>query len=356
MYRKHQADRLPPVNPLTLAVQRTPGNLIGYVMRNPACTVCKLLLTALAGAAAPAWAQSYPAKPIRMVVAFTPGGASDVIARIVGTKLSERWGQQVIVDNRPGAGGSIGAEHVARSAPDGYTLIMGTSSEIVINPALNTKVGYDSARDFSPVSMIAVIPLVLAVHPSMPVKSVRELVALAKARPKAINYASAGTGTATHLGTEMLKSAAAIDIVHVPYKGGPPGASDVVAGHVQVILGTPSTVLPFAAGGRLRVVAVTASKRSPSFPGVPTVAESGFPGFDVVLWSGVLAPAGTPQEIVNRLHGELTRILALGDVRDNLARQGADLDLKSPAEFRAYVTAELAKWAKAVKDSGVRLE
>jgi len=325
-------------------------------MRNTACAVCKTCLAALVGVSAPAWPQSYPAKPIRMVVAFSPGGASDVIARIIGAKLSERWGQQVIVDNRPGAGGSIGAEHVARSAPDGYTLLLGTSSEIVINPALNPKVGYDSARDFAPVIMIASIPLVLAVHPSMPVKSVRELVALAKARPKSINYATSGTGTATHLGVEMLKSAAAIDMVHVPYKGGPPGASDLVAGHVQVISATPSTILPFATGGRMRVLAVTGSKRSPSFPDAPTVAESGFPGYEVALWSGVLAPAGTPREIVTRLHAEITRILALGDVRDNLARQGADLDLKSPAEFGVYIAAELAKWAKVVKDAGVRPE
>lgn len=325
-------------------------------MRNPAGTVCKLYLAALVGVTAPAWSQGYPAKPIRMVVAFSPGGASDVIARIIGAKLSERWGQQLIVDNRPGAGGSIGAEHVARSAPDGYTLILGTSSEIVINPALNTKAGYDSARDFAPVIMIASIPLVLAVHPSMPVKSVQDLVMLAKARPKAINYATSGTGTATHLGIEMLKSVAAIDMVHVPYKGGPPGASDLIAGHVQAILATPSTLLPLATGGRLRVLAVTAGKRSPSFPDVPTVAESGFPGYEVVLWSGVLAPVGTPREIVNRLHGEITRILALGDVRESLARQGADLDLKSSAEFGAYIVAELAKWAKVVKDAGVRLE
>ena len=325
-------------------------------MRNTASAVCKTCLAALICVSAPAWPQGYPAKPIRMVVAFSPGGASDVIARLVGARLSERWGQQVIVDNRPGAGGGIGAEHVARSAPDGYTLILGTSSEIVINPALNPKVGYDSARDFAPVIMIASIPLVLAVHPSMPVKTVRELVALAKARPKSINYATSGTGTATHLGVEMLQSAAGIDMVHVPYKGGPPGASDLVAGHVQAIMGTVSTVIPFAAGGRVRVLAVTGSKRAPSFPEAPTVAESGFPGYEVALWSGVLAPAATPQDVVNRLHAEITRILAAGDVRDSLARQGADLDLKSPVEFRAYIVAELAKWAKVVKDAGIRPE
>lgn len=325
-------------------------------MRNSIDTVCKVYLAALIGVSAPAWPQGYPAKPIRIVVAFSPGGTSDVIARMVGTKLSERLGQQVIVDNRAGAGGSIGAEHVARSVPDGHTLMLGTSSEIVIHPALNAKVGYDTARDFAPVTMIASTPLVLAVHPSMPVKSVRDFVALAKARPKAINYATSGTGTATHLGMELLKSVAAIDIVHVPYKGGPPGVSDLVAGHVQAVSGTPTTVLPFVATGRVRVLAVTAGKRSPSFPDVPTVAESGFPGYEVVLWAGVLAPAGTPREIVNRLHGEFTKILALGDVRESLARQGADLDLKSPVEFGAYIAAELKKWAKVVKDSGVKLE
>ena len=319
-------------------------------------TACKICLAALAAFAVPGWAQTYPAKPIRMVVAFTPGGMSDSVARIIGTKLSERWGQQVIVDNRPGAGGSIGAEHVARSAADGYTLILGTSSEIVINPAVNPKLGYDTARDFAPVSMLASVPLVLAVHPSMPVKSVPEFVALAKARPKAINYASSGTGTATHLGVELLRLVAGIDIVHIPYKGGPPGVSDLIAGHVQAVLGTPPSLLPFAASNRVRVLAVTAGRRSPSFPSVPTVAESGFPGYEVVLWAGVLAPAGTPRDIVNRLHGEIARIVALGDVRESFARQGADMDVKAPAEFGAYIGTELAKWAKVVKSSGVKLD
>jgi tripartite-type tricarboxylate transporter receptor subunit TctC len=324
--------------------------------RNILCGLQVLSLVALAGFVALARAQSYPTKPVRIVVAFSPGGASDVIARLVGAKLSERWTQQVVVDNRPGAGGGIGAEYVARSAPDGYTLLLGTSSEVVINPALNSKVGYDSARDFSPVAMIASIPLVLAVHPSMPVKSLKDFIALAKRHPKEINYASSGTGTATHLGMEMLKSRAAIDIVHIPYKGGPPGAADLIAGQVQAILATPSAVLPFATGGRMRVLAITAARRSARLPDVPTVAESGYPGFDVLLWSGVLAPAGTPRDIVTRLHAEVVKILALNDIRENLARQGADLDIKSPEEFSAYIVAELAKWAKVVKDSGARLE
>lgn len=315
-----------------------------------------VLAAGVVGVVGDAWAQTYPSRSIRMVVAFSPGGASDVLARILGGKLAERWGQQVVVDNRPGAGGAIGAEHVARSAPDGYTLMMGTSSEIAINPAINRKVGYDSAKDFAPVAMVAAIPLVLAVHPSMPVKSVKDFVALAKSRPGAITYASSGTGTATHLGMELLRIAAGIDVVHVPYKGGPPGAADVVAGQVQALLGTVSTVLPFAKGGRMRVLAVTSPRRAESFPEAPTVAESGYPGFEVVLWSGVLAPAGTPADIVNRLHGEIGRILALPDVKENIARQGGDVDLRAPAQFGTYIAAELAKWAKVVKAAGVRAE
>jgi tripartite-type tricarboxylate transporter receptor subunit TctC len=315
-------------------------------------------LVVLAGLclAGSAWSQAYPTKPVRIVVAFSPGGATDVISRIVGGKLAERWGQQVLIDNRPGAGGSIGAEHVARSAPDGHTLIMGSLSEIAINPALNPKLAYDPARDFAPVVLVASVPLALCVHPSIPVRSVKDYVALARAKPQSINYASSGAGTTTHLGMELLRTAAGIELVHVPYKGGPPGAADVVAGQVQAILGTVSTVLPFSRAGRMRCVAVTSTRRSGSFPEVPTVAESGYPGYEVVLWSGLLAAAGTSADIVARVHGETAKILALPDVREGLARQGADIDLKSPAEFAAYLTTELAKWSKVVKASGVKLE
>ncbi len=315
-------------------------------------------LVALAGLclAGSAWSQVYPSKPVRIVVAFSPGGATDVISRLIGAKLAGRWGQQVVIENRPGAGGSIGAQFVARSAPDGHTMIMGSLSEIAINPALNPKLAYDPARDFAPVVLIASVPLALCVHPSIPVRSVKDYVALARAKPQSINYASSGTGTTTHLAMELLRTAAGIELVHVPYKGGPPGAADVVAGQVQAILGTVSTVLPFSRAGRMRCVAVTSARRSGSFPDVPTVAESGYPGYEVVLWSGLLAAAGTSADIVARVHGETVKILALPDVREGLARQGADIDLKSPAEFAGYLTTELAKWSKVVKASGVKLE
>jgi tripartite-type tricarboxylate transporter receptor subunit TctC len=303
-----------------------------------------------------AFAQAYPTKPIRLIVPFPPGGSTDIVARIVAQKLGDRLGQQVLVENRGGAGGTIGTEAVAKSAPDGYTLVLGTTSTHVVAPNVYGKIGYDPVKDFAPVSLVAVTPYLLVVNPGVDVKSLREFVGYVKARPGKLNYASAGTGSTTHLAMEMLKSAAGLYIVHIPYNGNGPAGTAVIAGQVEFLFGSLPAVLPHAKSGRVRPLAVGTPKRSPSLPEVPTVAESGFPGFDASLWLSVMAPAGTPAPVVDRLHKEIVAAIASPDAADALSKAGAEPITSTPAELAAMVKDGVDKYAKVVKQAGVKPE
>jgi tripartite-type tricarboxylate transporter receptor subunit TctC len=300
-------------------------------------------------------AQTYPAKPIRIVVPFAPGGGADIIARILGQKITESWGQQVVVDNRAGASGNIGAEIVAKSAPDGYTLLM-ASSALAINPSVYKSVPYDALKDFAPITQPGLLPNILVVHPSLPVKTVKDLVALSKSKPGQLSYASAGAGTGTHLAAEMFKLMAGVNMVHVPYKGGGALISDLLGGHVVLTFATLPSVMPYIKAGRLRPIAMTTSKRWPGLPGVPTIAESGFAGFEISTWIGLLAAAGTPREAISKLHGEVVRILKLPDVRGRFEELGIEPVGDTPEQFAQYIKAELAKYAKIARQSGARVD
>jgi tripartite-type tricarboxylate transporter receptor subunit TctC len=327
---------------------------MGKTMAN---TLTKAMILALGTLAShPALAQAYPAKPIRLVVPFPPGGSTDIVARIVAQKLSDRLGQQVVVENRGGAGGTIGAEAVAKAAPDGYTLVLGTTSTHAVAPNVYAKIGYDPVKDFAPISLVAVTPYLLVVNPSMNVKSLPEFVGYVKARPGKLNYASAGTGSTTHLAMEMLKDAAGLYIVHIPYNGNGPAGTAVIAGQVEILFGSLPAVLPHAKSGRVRPIAVGTPKRSPSLPEVPTVAESGFPGFDASLWLAVMAPAGTPAPVVDRLHKEIVAAIATPDAADALSKAGAEPITSTPAELAAMVKDGVDKYAKVVKQAGVKAE
>jgi len=297
----------------------------------------------------------YPSKPLRIVVGFPPGGNSDFVARAVGRGLGELWGQQVIVDNRPGAGGNVAAEIVAKAPPDGHTLLLGVFAHAV-NPSLYTKLPFDALRDFAPVILCASSANILVVHPSLPVKTVKELIALAKAKPGAITYASAGNGTASHLAGELLKMRAGIDIVHVPYRGTGLAHTDLMGGRVTMFFAAMAGTLPSVQAGRLRALGVTTIKRWPGAPNVPTMVEAGMPGFEINSWSGLLAPAGTPKEIVVRLNTEVARILRSPETAERLYSFGAEAIDNTPEEFAAYINAEFLKWAKVIKAAGLRAE
>ena len=311
-----------------------------------------LLLLIAMGAAA---AQSYPTHPVRMIVPYAAGGASDVTARIVAAGLSERLKQQIVVENRTGAGGAIGAEAAAKAAPDGYTLLLGSASEIVMLPVV-ARIPFDPMRDFAPVAMVSDIALVLAVHPSLAAQSVQELIALAKSKPGAINYGSAGIGATSHLAMAMFNAMTGTQMVHVPYKGSVPATADLVAGHLQVGTPTLPAALPYVKSGQLRVLAVTSGRRWPTLPDVPTLAESGVPGYEMTLWTGLMAPAGTPQDIVTQLHRETVEVLAMPQVREAIGRQGGEINTGGPAEFGALIRSDLAKWQRVVKQAGIKVD
>jgi tripartite-type tricarboxylate transporter receptor subunit TctC len=312
---------------------------------------------AIAATTAPALAQqSYPNKPIRMVCPFPPGGTTDLVARLVAQKFSEAWGQQVVVDNRPGAGGVIGTEMVAQAAPDGYSILLGSITTHAVNPALYKKLRFDPIRDFAPVSLVVSSPQLLALHPSVAAKSVKELIALAKARPGQLNYGSAGTGTSPHLTFELFKSMAAIDVVHVPYKGTGPAITDLIGGQVQMMITGVVALMPHVKSGKLRAVGVTSAKRVPALPEVPTIAESGVAGFDVSSWFGVFLPAATPRAIVMKMNREIHRILENPEVRQRLIDQGADPASNTPEEFAAYVKSEMTRWGQVVRSTGARVD
>lgn len=312
-----------------------------------------ITINLIAGSAA---AQTYPSKPVRMMVPFPAGGGSDTMGRIVGTRLSERLGQQIVVENRPGAAGSIGADIVARAPADGYTILLGSTSELVQYPNVNPKIPYDPVRDFAPISLVGTIPLVLVVHPSLPVKNVKGLVALAKARPGEINFGSAGQGATTHLAVELFILLTGVKMTHVPYKGSPQAVADLVSGDVQLGIPTMPAALPFIKSGRVKVLAVSSAKRASNLPDIPSLDEAGVKGYDATLWTGMLAPAGTPKEIINRLHAEIAKVLALKEVNDALDKQGAEAQGSTPEQFAAYIKSELAKWAKVVKEAGIRID
>ncbi|HYK13311.1 MAG TPA: tripartite tricarboxylate transporter substrate binding protein [Burkholderiales bacterium] len=301
-----------------------------------------------------AQAPAYPVKSVRLLVPSSPGGGTDILARVLAQKMSETFGQQVVVENRPGAGQVIGIEAVARSAPDGYTLLMAASA-IVINEVLYAKPPYDTLRDFAPVTLGASLPNILVVHPALPVKSVRELIVLAKTRAGQLNYSSAGSGTSPHLSMELFRLMAGITLTHIPYKGSGPATVDLLAGQVQLSMPNVLTALPHIKGGKLRGLSVTSGKRATGLPDIPAIAET-LPGYEAIQWYGILAPAGTSRDIVGKLQAEIARILVLPEVKDRLAADGADAVGSRPDEFAAYIRAELAKWGKVVKTGGIKLE
>ena len=302
-------------------------------------------------------AGTYPAKPIRFVVPYPPGGPLDIMARGVGAKLTENWGQPVIVDNRPGAGGNIGTEFVARSAPDGYTLLMGAVATHAINPSLYARVPYDPVRDFAPVALVAVVPNILVVHPSLPVRSVQDLIGLARARPDYLSFGSGSTGSTGHLAGELFKRMAGIEMVHIPYKGAAPAMQDLLAGQVQVMFDNLANSLPQVRAGKLRALAVTTMQRSPAVPELPTISESGLPGFDLSTWFGVMVPAGTPADVVARLNAGTVRALGSAELKERLAAMGTEPPAdNTPERFAAFMRSESAKYARVVRDSGARVE
>ena len=317
-----------------------------------AAAICAAATLHAAGAAAQAW----PAKPIRLMVPFPPGGSTDIVARIVAQKLSERLGQSIVIENRGGAGGTLGTAVVAKAAPDGYTLTVASTSTHVVAPSVYTRLDYDPVKDFAPVSLMAVSPYLLVVTPSLPAKTLQELIALAKKQPGKLNYASAGVGSTTHLAMEMLKAVSGTFMLHIPYSGNGPAGTAVIGGQVEVLFGSLPALLPHAKSGRARALAVGTPKRSPALPEVPTVAESGYPGFDASLWLAIMAPAGTPQPILERLNREIVALVGAADTREALDKAGAEPLTSTPAELAAMIRDGVPKYAKIVKTAGVKAE
>ena len=306
--------------------------------------------------AANAFAQNFPAKPVRLIVPFPAGGGSDVIGRILAQKLGERFGQQVVVDNRAGAGGSIGTEAVVKAAPDGYTVVLASTSEIAINPSLYSKLNYDTVKDLAPAALVASTPMVVVVHPSLPVQTIKDLTALARARPGQINVASAGTGTITHLSGELFRSMVNVTWTHVPYKGAPPALTDLASGQVQVMFSSLPAAMAFIKSNRIKPIAVSSRTRAGALPAIPTVMESGVAAYDVEYWYGLFAPAATPRDVLARLGDETAAALKLPDTVTSLANQGAVPGQLGPALFAEFVKSEVAKWGGVVKLSGARAD
>lgn len=318
--------------------------------------VLVLLGAASLGAVMPASAQQYPVRPVRFVVPFAPGGSTDTLARTIGVKLAGALGQQVVVDNRPGANGDIGMMIVARAPADGHTIVLGYIANLAIAPSLYAKMPYDPVKDFTPVTQLASSPNVLVAHPSVPAGNLKELIALAKAKPGQVNFASAGVGSIGHLTGELLNNLAGVKMVHIPYKGSGQAITDLLGGNVQLMFSGFSSTLSHIRSGRLRALAVTGAQRSPAAPDVPTIAESGFPGFEATAWYGVLAPAGTPKAVVLRLHDDVVKALRDPDVDKRLAGLGFEIAGTAPEQFAAYIRSEIKKWAKAVAASGAKPE
>lgn len=316
----------------------------------------RLLLAALCCAHLPALAQAYPARPVRLIVPFPPGAATDTLGRLLAQKLGEAWGQSVVVDNRPGAGSIVGAEAAAKAAPDGHTLFMGHIGTHGANPALYAKLPYDPVRDFAPVTLLVSIPVLLAVHPTVPANNVRELIALAQARPASLNVGSPGISTSAHLIIALFRSVTGADVVHVPFKGSAAAMQGLVAGEVQAAFDTVTAVLPQARAGKVRVLAISSRERSAAAPDAPPLAESGVPGFDVSTWFALFAPAGTPAALIERIHTDTVRVLKARDLAERLPALGMQAHGSSPAELAAHVNAEIARWGRVVREAGIKVE
>jgi tripartite-type tricarboxylate transporter receptor subunit TctC len=318
--------------------------------------LCALLLVLAAAATGLVHAQAFPAKPLRLIVPYPPGGSADILARGIGQKLGESLGQSVVIENRPGAGTGIGTDATAKAPADGYTLMLGTVSSHAINPALNSKLPFDPVRDFTPISLVASIPFAMLVHPSVPASNVAEFIAYARSRPGQIDYSSAGNGTSNHLAGELFEAMTGTHLVHIPYRGSAPALQDLLAGRVALMFDLVLTAAPHVKSGAARGLAVTGSQRSAVLPELPTVAESGVPGYEVSAWFGIFAPAGVPKPIVDRLNAEIVKAMAAPDLRQRLISQGAEPVTSSPEQFAAYLNAEIAKWAKVIKVAGVQPE
>lgn len=337
--------------------------------------VCKLLQSVLPGVSAslrrgglvaiaavcglmplPAGAQNYPTKPIKVIIPFPPGGPLDQIVQVVGAKLTEAWGQQVLMEHRPGAGGVIGTTAAAKAAPDGYTLLLGSIGPNSVSPSLYAKLPYDPVNDFAAITMATTYSNLLVVHPSVPANTLQELIALAKAKPGALNIASSGTGTSSHLAGELLKQMAGINLLHVHYKGTVPALTDTVGGQVQVFFGNIGPTMPFVKNGKLRALGVTSAKRSPAAPDLPTLAESGVPGYEVITWTAFFAPAETPKEILARLKTEIVKALAHPEVRAAFSAQGAEAAPSTAEQAEQFLKSEIAKWARTVKEGNIKLD
>ena len=328
----------------------------GLLVRQMQQLVRLFAVVVLAGIAVDAQAQAYPTKAIRLIVPYTPGGTSDILARVIGQKMNEAWGRAVIVENKPGANGNVGADLVAKAPADGHTLLLGDIGALCISPSVLAGLPFDPAKDFEPVVMISYSPHVLGVHPALPASSVKELIALAKAKPGTLNFAMSGVGSAQHLAGVEFALRTGVQWTYVPYKGGSAAIADVVAGHADVLFNGMLGVYPFMKSGRLKALAVSAPKRVAAAPDLPTIAEAGLPGFETGSWQGVLAPAGTRREVVAKLNAEITRILSTPEVKEQLAAQGTEVRAGTPEAMASFMRAEIARWAKVVKQAGVKVE
>ncbi len=301
-------------------------------------------------------AQGYPSKAVKMIVPFPAGGPTDILGRLLGQKLTESWGHGVVIDNRPGGGGLIGGQLAAKSPPDGYTIYLGGITTLVLSTYVHKSRPYDALRDFLPVTLTTMQPLLLMTHPTLPAKTVKDFIALAHARPGEINYGTSGPGGSGHLAGELLRGMTKIDIVHVPYRGAAPAINDLLAGQVQSMFGAPLAVVPHIRSGKIRALAVTGQKRSLAVPDVPTFDEAGLPGYDASTWNGIMVPTGTPRAIIDRLHGEIAKILRAPNTLDRLAGDGSVAVASTPEEFAAFIKAEHAKWGKVVREANIRVE
>jgi tripartite-type tricarboxylate transporter receptor subunit TctC len=318
---------------------------------------CGLAATAICAAfSGAAQAQAYPSKAIRWIIPFPPGGGTDVISRALSQKLTEAWGQQVIADNRPGSGGTIGLAVAAKLPADGYNLVLGQLANVAIAPALYPKLPYDPVKDFQPVTLALTSPLVLVAHPSFPPKNLKETIALARAKPDSVTFGSPGNGTTGHLGTELLKTMTNVKMTHIPYKGAVPAFTGLMGGEIAIYMSSIPPAMPQLKSGRVKAIGVTSAKRMATLPNVPTIAESGLPGYEVTNWYGVMAPAGIPKDVLAKLSGELVRILKLPDVQQRLSGEGGDIGANSPEEFATFIRSETAKWEKAVRASGAKVD
>ena len=325
-------------------------------MRNPLLAAVGIVLVATLATAFPVAAQTWPTKPVRIIVPYPPGGTSDILARTLGQKLGDALGQTIVVENKPGANGNVGADLVAKAAPDGYTFLLADIGAIAISPSVYPTLPFDPVKDFSPITMVAYSPHILAVNPGVPAQSVAELVALAKAKPGKLNYAASSTGSAPHLAGIEFANRAGISWAYIPYKGGAQAITDVVGGQADVLFNGMLATYPHVKGGKLRIIAVSSAKRMGSIPDVPTVAESGYAGFETGSWQGILAPPGTPRDIVARMGGEVTKILQTTEMKERLGAQGAEVLVMSPDDFGAFIRREKDRWAKVVKDANVKAD